>query len=274
MLGFCDFHRDGDGLETGRILGRSSMNITNFRDLGGIGTIHGRLVRPHKFIRSGQLVGLDEETKRELVDRYQVTQVVDFRRPFEIQESPDDRLEGVTFTNIDLLEQSGTNSASLDDFASLGLANQVNGHMLNVYHDLVMSPAAQQGYGRFLRIVVDNTQGATLFHCFAGKDRTGFAAALVLWLLEVDDAQIFADYLKTNQERVAANNQLLDQFRARGFDQDSLDALQIALCVKKEYLAHAQETMVEAYGDVFAYARQALGFGPDQVETLRSNLLE
>ncbi|WP_288804719.1 tyrosine-protein phosphatase [uncultured Bifidobacterium sp.] len=250
------------------------MNITNFRDLGGIRTIHGRWVRPYKFIRSGQLVGLDEDTKRDLVDRYRVTQVVDFRRPFEIQESPDDRLEGVTFTNIDLLEQSGTNSASLDDFASLGLADQVNGHMLNVYHDLVMSPAAQQGYGRFLRIVVGNTQGATLFHCFAGKDRTGFAAALVLWLLEVDDDQIFADYLKTNQERVAANNQLLDQFRAKGFDQDSLDALAVALYVKKEYLIYARQLMIDAYGDVFAYARQALGFGPDQVEALRSNLLE
>ena len=250
------------------------MNITNFRDLGGIRTIHGRLVRPHKFIRSGQLVGLDEDTKRELVDRYQVTQVVDFRRPFEIQESPDDRLDGVTVTNIDLLEQSGTNSASLDDFASIGSADQVNGHMMNVYHDLVMSPAAQQGYGKFLRIVVDNIQGATLFHCFAGKDRTGFAAALVLWLLEVNDDQVFADYLKTNQERVAANNQLLDRFRAKGFDQDSLDALQIALCVKKEYLAHAQKAMVEAFGDVFTYAQRALGFGPDQVEVLRSNLLE
>ncbi|MCT6810790.1 MAG: tyrosine-protein phosphatase [Bifidobacterium sp.] len=250
------------------------MNITNFRDLGGIRTIHGRRIRPYKLIRSGQLVGLDEDTKRELVDRYRVTQVVDFRRPFERQESPDDRIDGVTFTNIDLLEQSGTNGASLDDFASLGLADQVNGHMLNVYHDLVMNPAAQLGYGKFLRIVVDNTQGATLFHCFAGKDRTGFAAALVLWLLEVDDDQIFADYLKTNQERVAANNQLLDQFRAKGFDQDSLDALAVALYVKKEYLIYARQLMIDAYGDVFAYAQQALGFGPDQVEALRRNLLE
>ena len=74
------------------------MNITNFRDLGGTRTIHGRQVRPYKFIRSGQLVGLDEETKQELVNRYQVTQVVDFRRPFERAESPDDRINGVTFT--------------------------------------------------------------------------------------------------------------------------------------------------------------------------------
>lgn len=250
------------------------MNITNFRDLGGMRTIHGNRVRLHRFIRSGQLVGLDEDTKKELVDRYQVTQVVDFRRPFEIRESPDDKIDGVTFTNIDLLEQSGTNGASLDDFASLGSADQVNGHMLNVYHDLVMNPAAQQGYGRFLRIVVDNTQGATLFHCFAGKDRTGFAAALVLWLLEVDDDQIFADYLKTNQERVTANNQLLDHFRAKGFDLDSLNALEIALCVKKEYLTHAQQTMIEAYGDVFTYASQALGFGADRLDALRRNLLE
>ena len=229
------------------------MNITNFRDLGGIRTIHGCQVRPYKFIRSGQLVGLDEETEQELVNRYQVTQVVDFRRPFERAESPDDRINGVTFTNIDLLEQSGTNSASLDDFASLGSADQVNGHMLNVYHDLVMNHAAQQGYGKFLRIVLGNTRGATL---------------------EVDDDQVFADYLKTNEERVKANNQLLNQFRAQGFDQDSLDALQIALCVKKEYLAHAQQTMIEAYGDVFTYAQQALGFGPDQVDVLRRNLLE
>ena len=90
----------------------------------------------------------------------------------------------------------------------------------------------------------------------------------------MDDDQIFADYLKTNEERVAANNQLLDQFRAKGFDQDSLDALAVALYVKKEYLIYARQLMIDAYGDVFAYAHQALGFGSDQVEALRRNLLE
>ena len=250
------------------------MNITNFRDLGGMRTIHGRRVRQHKFIRSGQLVGLDEETKRDLVNRYRVTEVVDFRRPFEIQESPDDSIEGITFTNIDLLGMIGARNTSLDDFASIGSVDRVNDHMLGTYHDMVLNPGAQKGFGRFLRIVVGNTQGATLFHCFAGKDRTGFAAALVLWLLEVDDDQIFADYLKTNEERVAANNQLLDQFRAKGFDQDSLDALAVALYVKKEYLIYARQLMIDAYGDVFAYAHQALGFGSDQVEALRRNLLE
>ena len=50
--------------------------------------------------------------------------------------------------------------------------------------------------------------------------------------------------------------------------------LAVALYVKKEYLIYARQLMVDAYGDVFAYAHQALGFGPDQVEALRRNLLE
>lgn len=249
------------------------MRITNFRDLGGMAADGGKHVRPHRLLRSGQLVGLDQESAQTLTGEYGLSRVVDFRRPFEIQEDPDDDIKGVSFTNIDLLGMIGARNTSLDDFASLGSVAKVNDHMLGTYHDMVLNPGAQRGFGQFLDLVLDNSSGATLFHCFAGKDRTGFAAALILSLLQVDDEQIMADYMKTNQERVVANTALVSRFRAKGYDQESLDALAVALYVKKEYLEYAFELIFSQYGDVCSYARQALGFSRGKIESLRQQLL-
>ncbi|RBP99376.1 tyrosine-protein phosphatase [Bifidobacterium xylocopae] len=251
----------------------TTMNITNFRDLGGVRNIHGQEVRTRQVMRSGHLVDLDQTTMDALENDYHLSLIIDFRRPFEIQEQPDDEVPGATMINIDLLGLIGAADMSLDDFASIGKASKVSDHLMGTYRSLVLDPGAQQGFGRFLNLVLDNDSGSTIFHCFVGKDRTGFGAALLYWLLEVDDDVIMTDYLKTNQERVKANDELVERFRAKGFDQDSLDALSQALYVKREYLEHAEKLMRDEYGDVFAYADQALDFGPEKVEALRAKLL-
>ncbi|WP_161522277.1 tyrosine-protein phosphatase [Bifidobacterium xylocopae] len=249
------------------------MKLTNFRDLGGIETIHGRRVKPCMVLRAGQPVGLDEADRHELTEDYGLSLIVDFRRPFEVKEAPDDRLPGVRIVGLDLIGDSENGDASLDSFASIADADLVDQHMMQTYRGLVESKSAQEGLGRFLDLILDNDSGSTLFHCFAGKDRTGFGAALILWLLEVDDTKVMEDYLKTNKARVAANNELLDSFRKRGFGQETIDALSIALYVKREYLEYAERLMHEQYGDVFSYADQALGFGAEKVDALRAKLL-
>ncbi|MDF7663925.1 tyrosine-protein phosphatase [Bifidobacterium sp. ESL0763] len=250
------------------------MNLTNFRDLGGMRNRNGQKIREHLVLRSGQPVGLDEESKRELVDTYHLSEIIDFRRPKEIDGQPDDELEGVKWISLDLLGMVHAVDVSLDDFAAFGQKSKVDDHMLNTYHQMVLEPGAQKGFGHFLDLVLDNETGSTLFHCFAGKDRTGLAAAFILWLLDVDNDQVFADFMKTNGERVKENNSLIEQFRAKGYDQDSLDALSVALYVKEDYLVYALKLINDEYGDIYTYADKALGFGPDKVKALRAKLLE
>ncbi|MBA1393807.1 tyrosine-protein phosphatase, partial [Lactobacillus sp. XV13L] len=204
------------------------MKLINFCDLGGLTTQDHHTIKTKQLLRSGELVGLDKDTKNKLREDYHLTLAIDFRRDFEIKERPDDQISGVEIINIDILK-SANNNASLEDFITIGASDQVDQHMLNIYHDLVMDPNAQAGYQQFLQLVLHNTTGSTLFHCFAGKDRTGFGAALILSLLGVDEAQILADYLKTNQDRKDANDAIIATYRQQGASPEALEALAIAL---------------------------------------------
>ena len=67
--------------------------------------------------------------------------------------------------------------------------------MVNSYRSCiqVVIPA----FSRFMRHIVDNAQGGSVFHCSAGKDRTGMAAALILSALDVPRQTIIDDYMLT-----------------------------------------------------------------------------
>ncbi|MCO6541737.1 MAG: tyrosine-protein phosphatase [Lactobacillus sp.] len=249
------------------------MELTNFRDLGGMTTKDGKTIKAKALLRSGELVNLDTATQQELINNYHLTQAIDFRRDFEIQERPDDQLPGVKIINIDILK-SANNNASLDDFIAIGATDKVDEHMMSIYHDLVLDKNAQAGYTQFLQLILQNNTGSTLFHCFAGKDRTGFGAALVLALLNVDEDQILQDYLQTNQDRKAANDVIIDYYRQQGAKQAALDAMAIALYVKPEYLQKALQLINDNYGDIYTYAQQALNFGAKEVQQLQAKLLE
>ena len=68
-----------------------------------------------------------------------------------------------------------------------------------------------------LQLLLNTEEGSTLLHCFAGKDRTGISAAVILTILGASKDDIAADYLKTNQLRKKENEELLGQLRARKY---------------------------------------------------------
>lgn len=76
-------------------------------------------------------------------------------------------------------------------------------------------------------------QEAILFHCFAGKDRTGIGAALILSALGVEHSYILEDYLKTNEQRKTANEQIIAQYQANGTPLAEIQQLETLLYVKK-----------------------------------------
>lgn len=250
------------------------MEITNFRDLGGLKTIDGRTIKPRKLLRSGDLSNLKKQTVEALVKDYELATIIDFRREFEIQQSPDTEIPATTYVNLDILGKMGAKNSSLEDFARLKSIDAVDKHMKDVYTDLILNPGAQVGFKEFMEIIVENKTGSTVFHCFAGKDRTGYAAALILALLGVPEATIMQDFLLTNTERKAANDQLLNVFRSKGMDEDEIAALSTALYVKPAYLEHAFFLIKEQYETVLNYAEQALGFDEEKVSQLKLLYLE
>lgn len=235
--------------------------LINFRDLGGIKTIDGTIVKHHQFLRSGQLSNLSDEDKKKLANVYKLKKIYDFRSDKEVSQSLDDVIEGAEYKHLDILGDGVSQGAGVEDL--LNPKYSPNDSMINIYSQLVLSEVAQNNYSRFLKSFIDKPHKCTLFHCYAGKDRTGFGAALILSSLNVSRKNIFVDYLKTNELRKTANEVIIKELEKKGASEQELDQIRIMLTVKKEYLEHSFDIVEQNFGSVSEYFTDVLRLPQD-----------
>ncbi|MEV7403837.1 tyrosine-protein phosphatase [Streptomyces sp. NPDC091267] len=236
-----------------RSLGLDSAR--NFRDIGGYRTTDGRWVRSGLVYRSGKLSGLTDAEQQRLVSQH-LTLDVDLRNAVERHDDPDRLPAQVAYQITDVVSFShglrfhdpalmtlaqavaaGLFSGSSDLGQSIGypfMVNFVGGDF--AFHDLVTAVAA-------------NTSGATVFHCSAGKDRTGWGTAVLLTLLGVPRATVEADFLASNRYTGDPKAVELSWLRAAFAEVDHL------------------------YGDFDTYVREGLKLDGATVAALRARLL-
>lgn len=162
----------------------------NVRDLGGYPAADGRRVRWGRLYRAAELNTLTEGDLEILADR-RIKTFVDFRRRQEIAESPDRRpasLDGAVSLPVD----PGDFTAYARTVGSQPGAEV----MAELYRIMVRD--FHEVFAEFLALAAQEQRGPILFHCAAGKDRTGIAAALLLAALGADHDTIFQDYLLSN----------------------------------------------------------------------------
>jgi protein-tyrosine phosphatase len=121
-----------------------------------------------------------------------------------------------------------------------------------------------------LRCVID-AEGAVLIQCSAGKDRTGFAAAVIQLSLGVPEATVIADYLRSNEARTVQNAQLLTALASRGVARDLLEPL---LVLRADYIRVYLTAIDEDWGGIDGYLHRGLGVDDREVEALRARLLD
>ena len=160
--------------------------IQNMRDLGGIRTQDGLIIRPHMLIRSAQLA---QATKHDLEH---ISTVIDLRTPGERKETPDQTC-GCQYLPIPLFDDA---KAGISHEG--GAESQLMPDMAFLYGKLADECA--DAFRRVLTEIMrhDFSRGGVLWHCTEGKDRCGVTTALVLEILGVDRGIILQDYLKTN----------------------------------------------------------------------------
>ncbi|MGY3749082.1 tyrosine-protein phosphatase [Vagococcus acidifermentans] len=244
--------------------------LVNFRDLGGKQTADGREVVSGKFFRSGEVVGLPNGTSEKLVTEYRLQTIVDFRGESEVKMRPDDTLNGVKYINIDISKDIDGATGSLQSMIHQDFS--ADAAMMTLYEQFVYNATAKNGLKSFLEISVSDDDIPLLFHCFAGKDRTGIAAALILASMDVSRDQIYEDYLVTNTLRKPANDQMLAMFKAEGYEDHQLVEIMKMLYVKKDYLARTFELMDLEFGGIkeFIRSKDGLGMPASYFETMVS----
>ncbi|MGL5043024.1 MAG: tyrosine-protein phosphatase [Culicoidibacterales bacterium] len=233
--------------------------IGNFRDLGGYKSQNGQIVKHRALLRSGELHELTANDIKILEGTYFLEHIIDMRTTKEILTKPDSNITNANYHHVDMFDPEDKNSPpSLEELITSSKNCSPTQYMQQIYHHLITSPTAQKSYCEFFYILLNANSGACLWHCFAGKDRTGLGSALVLSILNVSSADIISDYLETNSSRHHINQHILQEMAAKKLPQSQIDYLRILLTVEKSYLSYSIAVIKENYGSLENYITNIL----------------
>ncbi|NDW09940.1 tyrosine-protein phosphatase [Dysgonomonas sp. 520] len=213
----------------------------NFRDLGGFKTKDGKYVKWGKVFRSDDLHHLTDQDLQYLASIPVVT-IVDFRSDEEIEPAPDKNPPSVK-NNFALSISPG----NVIDFMTTSKPAEELMKDLNV--QLVTDSLYIAQYKEFFYLLQNKDDVPLMFHCSAGKDRTGMGAALFLYSLGVDEKTIMEDYMMSNvylgdkyAEYIEKNPNLKSLFEVRA-----------------EYIGAAMDQIKKDHGSVEKYLTDVLG---------------
>jgi protein-tyrosine phosphatase len=233
----------------------------NFRDVGGYRTADGSWVRMGVVYRSGDLSKLTAADLAEL-KRLGVATVYDLRTDSEVAAQPDQVPAGAKDIRENVLGAASTSSFNA---ATPAEAFAV---MVNAEVTMVDADSAKSSYHAVLTGIADSYRGSVVYHCTAGKDRTGWASAALLTALGVPAETVMADYLASNDYNAASNAATLA----------SLPAAYAAiykplLAVDPAYLNSGFSEVQKQYGSFGSYLKQGLGLDAHTLNRLKSQLL-
>ena len=235
---------------------------SNFRDLGGYRTAEGRTVRRNAVFRSAHLGGLTDDDRAAL-GRLGVRTIVDLRGVAEAAETPH-AIDGLRCRVVGAHIEPGVGDrirgAVADGSATPHLMMEF---LTDHYRDYPRRCAP--GFRTLFATLSDGTHRPLVFHCTAGKDRTGFASALLLSLLGVPWETVMEDYLRTND---------LWTGHIGRYPELDIDTRAAIIEARAAYLEAAFDVVRGDFGGPEAFAERALGLDAAARARLQDELLD
>ncbi|MEE3362003.1 MAG: tyrosine-protein phosphatase [Anaerovoracaceae bacterium] len=255
--------------------------VYNIRDLGGLPAAGGMKVKTGKLIRSGELSAVTP-AGIERLNRIGVSDIIDLRTINEVRELPDIDIPDTVYTHISMLEVpergiSHEGESSAPDTAQLFIdsVKQMNmdvpAAMNGMYDEILDSEYSGHAFRKFFDILL-SAEGAALFHCTAGKDRTGICAIYVLGLLGVprdiilDDCEMSDRCLRPQTEDIVSRVAKIND------DPELLRQVRILNSVLPEY-AENIFGRIDERGGIEKFLEERSGIGREEREELRRKLL-
>jgi len=236
----------------GRLLNFPSL--LNARDLGGYPTLDGSRTRWRSLVRADDLAQLTPAGVRALAD-YGIETVVDLRWPEEVAASPSPvarDLRHVRYEQVSLLARTSEQwRARWKDSAK------------ELWKCAVLEHTRAE-LKEVLQVIAASSPGPLLFHCVAGKDRTGLIAAVMLALADVAPDAIAYDYAVSGEN-------LREAYLRRYASSDPAEILEVVRCPEEG--VHNMLRYLAGVGGIRAYLEQ-IGLHAAQIDRLRARLRE
>ncbi|WP_433671755.1 tyrosine-protein phosphatase [Nocardia sp. CA-136227] len=264
-------------LQTPKGVSLNLPSAPNARDLSGIPLGGGAKTKAGSVFRADALNKLSAAEQQQLVSAG-IVEVIDFRSPTERAQNPDKLPGSIPAKSIPVYDPN-------NDFY-LFFAKAVQGgpevqqqllgdgkgrqYMIDYYKWLVTDATSRGQFSAALKEIAD-ANGPVLFHCTAGKDRTGWMSAILLTALGANKGQVYNDYLDSNENLAAANKATLDGLVHAGLVTDP-SLFEPVLGVDRAFLDSAFDAVQANYGSFDNFLSQGLGIDAATVATLKSKL--
>ncbi|MDA8709225.1 tyrosine-protein phosphatase [Gammaproteobacteria bacterium] len=241
----------------------------NTRELGGYKTTDGKTIKWGKLFRSDKLSDISKIDQAYL-QNLGIKKIVDFRSEQEKAEDPNIIPTGISYVEMPI-SVDGAMRSKIEAVLKGETDREVQSFLIDANKEFVTNYA--DVYENFLRGLIDE-DAPTLFHCTAGKDRAGFAAAITLIALGVSKEDVINDYMKTNtftQERI---EEILGQIELMSLYQADVEILRPLLGVEQIYIETAFRTAEDKYGSLENFIRDGLNISDEDIQKLRNKFLE
>jgi protein-tyrosine phosphatase len=242
----------------------------NLRDIGGYGTVDRRTVKTGCLFRSDELHALTDADLDVIAD-LGVRVVFDLRNDNERQLRPNRELPDV---DVHLREtppnDGGTGTHTFEQQIELGLLPEPDDQEFGQVYVALLTYLAPE-LRRVAQLAADAVERPLLYHCAAGKDRTGLATAMLLGILGVADDTILDDYeLTTKYFTPKRFDALADIIERSPLEPDHI---RLHLSARRRVMEIALAYVHDTWGTFDRYALEALGVAGDVPDRLRANLL-
>ncbi len=241
----------------------------NTRELGGYKTTDGKSIKWGMLFRSDKLSDISKADQAYL-QNLGIKKIIDFRSKEEKAEDPDIVPKGITYIEMPI-SVDGAMRSKIEAVLKGETNKEVKSFLIDANKEFVSDYNGV--YEDFLKNLIDD-DGPALFHCTAGKDRAGFAAAITLIALGVSKEDVIKDYMKTNQFTEERIEEIIGQIELMTLYQTDAEVLRPLLGVEREYIETAFQTAEDEYGSLMNFIRHGLNISDDDLQKLRTKFLE
>ena len=240
----------------------------NTRDLGGLKTTEGAVIKDKQLIRSNRLSRITQKDKILLETEYHLQKILDLRTPMEVEQEPDLEVAGAVFmesmVGVSREQETRKQMLHMEEFPE----------MSDIYKMMIKEEFCRKQISQAVREIMNTKNGAVLWHCTEGKDRCGLLSATILFLLDVSEDDVMEDYLKTNKAAITRVEKLKKKLHLAGLHREKIEKIEGYFVAKEEFLNAALKTMKEEYGSINQFMIKGLNISMQQKEDFKQKVLE
>jgi len=247
--------------------------ISNLRSIDNYLNKDGKKMKSKLLYRSGSL-NIDYQVLTDTLNSLNIQTVFDLRSNYEVHKDSYNLPHHIKYYHYPVLSSlEGLFKDVNFDLSSVKEASKLMGDnkmMIGIYQEMALNPAM---FGLIIKDIITEARKPLLFHCSAGKDRTGILASFLLLSLDISYDDIRKEYLLTNEYIKDQVELEINKLRSLNLQEEEINKIKDMLIVKEEYI-NSFLNVIKQYNSFRDYAQEKLNLDNSDLQKLKDLFLQ